>query len=164
MAKRRKANSGAREKLAYAVVGLGHIAQHAVLPAFAHARENSELVALVSNDPVKLKTLSREYHVKETYSYDEYAACLHRGNVEAVYIALPNSMHRDFVIQAAQAGVHVLCEKPLGVTEHECRDMIEACAEHGVKLMTAYRLHFDPGNLAAIDIVQSGKLGPLRIF
>jgi len=166
MAKSGKANSrtSQRRKVAYAVVGLGHIAQNAILPAFANARENSELVALVSNDPVKLKALSRQYGVKETYSYDEYEACLHRGNVEAVYITLPNSMHRSFAIPAAEAGVHVLCEKPLAVTEEECRVMIHACAEHKVKLMTAYRLHFDPGNLQAIDIVQSGKLGPLRIF
>ena len=162
----RKLRSGSsrKAKVAYAVVGLGHIAQHAVLPAFAHARENSELVALVSSDPVKLKKLSREYKVPETYSYDEYEACLHRGTVDAVYIALPNSMHRDFTVRAAAAGVHVLCEKPLAVTEEECLEMIQACSEHQVKLMAAYRLHLDPGNLEAVRIVQSGKLGEARIF
>ena len=78
----------------YAVVGLGHISQNAVLPAFAHARRNSQLAALVSDDPVKLKTLSKKYRVKATYSYEQYADCLQR--VDAVYIALPNSKHREF--------------------------------------------------------------------
>src|SRR5947209_1313685 len=162
MAKKRK--TGSKRRVAYAVVGLGHIAQHAVLPAFAHARQNSELVALVSSDATKLSQLAREYKIQDTYSYDDYEACLNRGNVDAVYIALPNSMHREFVVRAAQAGVHVLCEKPLAVTENDCQEMIDACAEHNVKLMTAYRLHFDPGNLQAIEIVQSGKLGEPRIF
>src|SRR6187401_2769583 len=99
----------------YAVVGLGHIAQVAVLPAFAHARRNSTLAALVSDDPTKLRALARRYGVRRTYSYDEYDGCLQ--DVDAVYIALPNSMHAEYTIQAASAGVHVLCEKPMAVTE-----------------------------------------------
>src|SRR5947207_6428180 len=90
----------------YAVVGLGHIAQIAMLPAFAHARRNSRLAALVSDDPVKLKALSKRYHVKATYSYERYEECLQ--HVDAVYIALPNSMHAEYAIRAANAGVHVL--------------------------------------------------------
>jgi predicted dehydrogenase len=94
----------------YAVVGLGHIAQVAVLPAFAHARRNSRLVALVSDDPAKRKAVSRMYQLDRTYSYDDYDACLEQ--VDAVYIALPNSLHAEYTVRAAKAGVHVLCEKP----------------------------------------------------
>jgi glucose-fructose oxidoreductase len=84
--------------------------------------------------------------------------------VDAVYIALPNSLHRDFAVRAANAGVHVLSEKPLATTEQECQDIIQACAENRVRLMTAYRLHFEKANLEAIRIVQSGKIGEPRIF
>lgn len=80
-------------KIRYAVIGLGNISQVAVLPAFAHAEDNSELVALVSGDPAKLKALRRKYKVPKTYSYEQFADCLAEG-VDAVYIALPNTMHR----------------------------------------------------------------------
>ena len=150
-------------KVRYAVVGLGYIAQIAVLPAFARAK-NSKLVALVSDDPTKLKKLSQKYKVPTTYFYEQYAECLESGNIDAVYIALPNSMHRDYTIAACRAGVHVLCEKPLAVTEADCEQMIEAAAEHRVKLMVAYRLHFEQANLKAVEIAQSGRLGELRSF
>jgi glucose-fructose oxidoreductase len=145
-------------------VGLGHIAQIAVLPAFKHASRNSELTALFSADPKKLKAVGRKYRVPLVGSYEDYDACLREGKIDAVYIAEPNSLHRDFTVRAAKAGVHVLCEKPLAVTEQECRTMIEACRRNRVKLMTAYRLHFERSNLEAIKVVQSGKLGEPRYF
>lgn len=151
-------------KVRYAVVGLGHIAQVAVLPAFKNARKNSELTALVSDDATKLKELGRRYGVKHLYSYEEYGECLRGGEVDAVYIALPNHLHRDYTVRAARAGVHVLCEKPLAVTAHECEQMIRAAEENQVKLMTAYRLHFDPANLRAAEVVNSGKIGEPRVF
>ena len=151
-------------KVRYAVIGLGHIAQVAVLPAFANARKNSTLAALVSDDPVKLRELSRAYKVPRTFSYDEYEACLRSGAVDAVYIALPNNQHREFALRAAKAGVHVLCEKPLALDEEECHDIIRVCAENRVKLMTAYRLHFERANLEAIRLLQAGTIGEPRIF
>ncbi len=146
----------------YAVVGLGHIAQVAVLPAFAHARRNSRVVALVSDDPAKLREVSRKYRVEQTYSYDQYDACL--DQVDAVYIALPNSQHAEYTTRAARAGVHVLCEKPMAVTAAECRRMIEACRRNRVKLMIAYRLHFEAINLKVIDLVRSGRIGEPKFF
>jgi predicted dehydrogenase len=151
-----------RGPVSYAVVGLGHIAQVAVLPAFAHAKRNSRLAALVSDDPAKLRAVAPRYRIKNTYSYDEYDACLEQ--VDAVYIALPNSMHADYTIRAARAGVHVLCEKPMAVTADECRQMIDACREHGVKLMIAYRLHFEEINLAAVELVRRGRIGDPKFF
>lgn len=151
-------------KIRYAVVGLGHIAQVAVLPAFAHAKRNSQLAALVSDDPKKLKELSKKYKLQGTFSYDQYADCLRSGAIDAVYIALPNSMHAQYSIRAAKAGVHVLCEKPMAVTEKECEAMIKAARDHQVKLMIAYRLHFEKANLKAVEVVRSGKLGEPRIF
>jgi glucose-fructose oxidoreductase len=155
--------SSSQKKVRYAVVGLGHIAQVAVLPAFAHA-ENSELAALVSDDPEKLEKLGRKYKVKTRFSYDQYDECLQSGVVDAVYIALPNHLHRTYTERAARAGVHVLCEKPLAVTEEDCLAMIRAAEENEVKLMVAYRLHFEEANLKAIDLVQQGQLGEPRLF
>jgi glucose-fructose oxidoreductase len=146
----------------YAVVGLGHIAQVAVLPAFAHAKRNSRVTALVSDDPQKLEVLGRKYHIDGQYSYDDYDECLEQ--VDAVYIALPNSMHAEYTIRAARAGVHVLCEKPMAVTVEECESMIDACREHGVQLMIAYRLHFDEITLRVIDLVRQGKIGDPKFF
>ena len=148
----------------YAVVGLGHISQVAVLPAFAHAASNSQLTALVSGDPKKLKELSARYRVPYTYSYEQYDECLREGHIDAVYIALPNNMHCDYATRAAKAGVHVLCEKPMAVNERECRQMIRAAARSRTKLMIAYRLHLEPANASAVAIARSGKLGKLRMF
>ncbi len=150
-------------KVRYAVVGLGYISQIAVLPAFKNASRNSELTALVSDDPVKLEKLGRKYKVKNLYSYENYRDCLNSGLVDAVYIALPNSMHRDYTVEAAEAHVHILCEKPMAVTAGECREMIEAAATNRVKLMIAYRLHFEKANSKAARIAGS-KLGDLKFF
>jgi glucose-fructose oxidoreductase len=144
----------------YAVVGLGHIAQAAVLPAFAHARR-SRLAALISGDARKRAQLSRKYKVP-AFSYEQYEDCL--AQVDAVYIALPNSMHAEYTVRAANAGVHVLCEKPLAVTVRECEQMIEACSSARVKLMTAYRLHFEPLYLEALELVHRGRIGAPKVF
>src|SRR5687767_6817917 len=96
--KRSANNKSADSKIRYAVAGLGYISQSAVLPAFSHARENSELTALISDDPVKLRKLGKKYGVEYLYSYDTYEECL--NHVDAVYIALPNTMHREYTVRA----------------------------------------------------------------
>lgn len=166
MSQHRKGRTGRKSQrtVRYAVVGLGHIAQVAVLPAFAHAGRNSQLTALVSDDPVKRKKLARQYGIKQTYSYAAYDECLAGGYIDAVYIALPNHLHCDYSVRAARAGIHVLCEKPMAVTEQECEQMIEAADLHRVKLMIAYRLHFEEANMKAAYLVESGKLGEPRLF
>ncbi len=148
--------------IGYAVAGLGHIAQTAVLPAFKNAK-SSRLVALISDDEEKRERLSRKYKC-DAYSYEQYEECLLRDDVDAVYIALPNTMHADYTVRAAQAGAHVLCEKPMATSESDCRRMITACDDAGVWLMIAYRLHFEPANLEAVKLVTSGRLGDARFF
>ena len=157
------AASRSKKKVRYAVVGIGHIAQVAVLPAFENTK-NSELVAIVSDDPTKREELSKKYNIEHAYSYQQYDQCLTSGEIDAVYIALPNHLHCEYTVRAAQAGVHVLCEKPMAVTEEECKQMIDACRQRGVKLMIAYRLHMEEANLKAVEIVQSGQIGEPRIF
>jgi glucose-fructose oxidoreductase len=151
-----------KNKVRYAVVGLGHIAQVAVLPAFKHAKRNSTLVSIVTDDRTKRREIAKKYRLDQTYSYREYERCLEE--VDAVYIALPNSMHAEYTIRAAKAGVHVLCEKPMAVTVKECQRMIDACKKNRVKLMIAYRLHFEEINLNAIDLVRKGKIGEPKLF
>ncbi len=146
----------------YALVGLGHIAQVAVLPAFKHAG-NSELAALITGDSTKERKLSRRYGVPAC-SYGEFEEAVESERIEAVYIALPNSQHREFCERAARAGVHVLCEKPMATSEADCRAMIAATEQAGVKLMIAYRLHFASAHVEAIELARSGKLGELRCF
>ena len=93
-----------------------------------------------------------------------YENILRSGNIDAIYIALPNHLHCEYTVRAASAGIHVLCEKPMAVTSKECLEMIRACEDAGVKLMIAYRLHFDKANLKAVEIVQSEKIGTPKIF
>ncbi|MBL8950917.1 MAG: Gfo/Idh/MocA family oxidoreductase [Myxococcaceae bacterium] len=151
------------KKVRYAVVGLGHFAQSAILPAFAHA-PNSELVALVSGDAAKRAKLTKAYQVPFALGYHDYDSFLSTGAVDAVYIALPNHLHADYTIRAAKHGVHVLCEKPLAVTVAECRQMIAACKKADVKLMTAYRLHFEPANLTSAKVVHDERIGEPKLF
>jgi glucose-fructose oxidoreductase len=100
--------------------------------------------------------------VEHTFRYEEFDACLE--HVDAVYIALPNSQHAEYTVRAARAGVHVLVEKPMAVTVRDCQRMIDACARHHVKLMVAYRLHFEDINLRAVDLVRKGRIGEPRFF
>ena len=152
-------------KVRYAVVGAGNIAQVAVLPAFEHAQENSLLVALISGDPTKRELLPERYRTVEAVGgYDDYERVLAEADVDAVYVATPNTLHREFTERAARIGVHVLCEKPMAPTVADCEAMIAVCREHAVKLMIAYRLHFEEANLAAIEALRAGKIGDPRIF
>jgi predicted dehydrogenase len=151
-----------KRTIRYAVVGLGHISQVAVIPAFAHARRNSQLVAIVSGDRSKRQEIAKRYRIEHAFTYEQFDECLRV--VDAVYIALPNSMHAEYTIRAARAGVHVLCEKPMAVTVEECRKMLGACRKARVKLMIAYRLHFEELNLAAMDLARTGQLGELKYF
>lgn len=148
----------------YAVVGCGHIAQVAVLPAFGNARRNSKLAAIVSGDPVKRAELQKKYDIARAVDYGHYEELLKSGDIDAVYIALPNSMHAEYTERAARAGVHVLCEKPMALTEAECELMGRVARERRVKLMIAYRLHFERANLEAIEIARSGRIGEPRLF
>lgn len=165
----RKAARGAAGKerdgkvVRYAVVGLGYFAQAAVLPAFANAR-NSRVTALISDDPEKRRALAKKYGVEKTYDYDQYQECLASREVDAVYITLPNHLHREYAVRAARMGVHVLCEKPMAPTEEDCEEMIREAREHDTRLMIAYRLHFESANLKAIEIANSGRIGEARFF
>ena len=150
-----------RRPIRYAVIGAGHISQAAVLPSFRHA-ENAELAAIVSGDPVKRQALRERYGVERCVGYEDYHELLAQGDIDAVYITVPNHLHCEYAVAAARHGVHVLCEKPMAVTETECEEMMRTAEDHGVQLMIAYRLHFEPAHLEAISIVRSGEIGTPR--
>jgi predicted dehydrogenase len=150
------------EKIRYALVGAGNIAQVAVLPAFRHARENSRLIAVISGDAEKRNELRARYDLEVVGSYEDFERVLERGDIDAVYITTPNTLHKEFTLRAAAVGVHVLCEKPMAPTVSDCLTMASACADNGVKLMIAYRLHFEEANLRALEIATSGEIGEVR--
>ena len=156
--------SSKSKPLRFAVVGLGHIAQAAVLPAFKHAAPHVALAALVSDTPTKLRQLGRRYGVTRLASYSEADELFASGEIDAVYIAVPNTLHAEWTLRAARAGLHVLCEKPLAASPEDCQRMIDACARNDVRLMTAYRLHFERCNLEVADLVRRQKLGEPRFF
>lgn len=151
------------KKIRYAVVGTGWISQIAFMPSIAQTG-NSEMTAIVSGNPANAQKLAEFYGISHVYSYDRYDEMLQSGLVDAVYIALPNSMHADYAIRAARAGIHALVEKPLAVTAAECEAMIAAAGKAGVMLMTAYRLHSEPGTIEAIDMIRRGEIGEPRLF
>jgi predicted dehydrogenase len=150
-------------KVRYAVVRAGWISQEDFMPRVEHTG-NSVITALVTGDQMKAKALAKRYAIPRLYDYDEYQKMLDSGGVDAVYLAVPNSMHRDYAVAALNAGIHVLCEKPMARTEEECREMIEAAGRAEAKLMIAYRLHFDEASVEAIETVQSGVIGDPRFF
>jgi predicted dehydrogenase len=154
----------AQRKIRFAVVGLGHIAQMAVLPAFQHAEENCELTAVISDDAEKIDKLCKKYKVKNAWQYQDLDLALASNTFDAVYIALPNDLHKAFAIKAAQAGCHVLCEKPMALSEKDCMQMIEAAQQANVKLMIAYRLHFEAANMKVVEVANSGRIGKPKVF
>jgi len=150
-------------KVRYGVVGAGWISQIAFMPSVAQTG-NSEMTAIVSGNPERAKELADFHGVPNIYSYDQYDEMLASGVVDAVYIALPNSMHADYAIRAAKAGVHALVEKPLALTVAECEAMIAAADSAGTLLMTAYRLHNEPVTVAVLDAIRSGEIGEPRLY
>jgi predicted dehydrogenase len=151
------------KKIRYAVVGAGWISQEAFMPSVAQTG-NSELTAIVTGNKETARKLAEFYGIKHVYPYERYDEMLKAGIVDAVYIALPNSMHADYAIRAANHGVHALVEKPLAISVAECEAMIAAAARNKVWLMTAYRLHNEPGTLEVIDMIRRGEIGDPRIF
>ncbi|MCL5005690.1 MAG: Gfo/Idh/MocA family oxidoreductase [Acidobacteria bacterium] len=151
------------KRVGYAVVGLGRISQGAVLPAFRNSKK-SKLVAVVSGDMKKARRLAAKFGAAASYTYDDYAQCLENPEVEAVFVATSNGTHAEYAVRAAQAGRHVLCEKPMAATVEQCLDMNRACRENKVRLMIAYRKYFEPASLALKKLLGSGKLGKVKII
>jgi predicted dehydrogenase len=152
-----------KKKIRYGIVALGDIAQEAMLPGVEHTG-NSTIEALVSGDPVKAGRLAERYGVAHTYSYEQFPELLASGHIDAVYVATPNWRHAEFVLPALAAGVHVLVEKPLEIDTARCQKILDAQRSSKAKLMVAYRLHFEPATVAAIERMRNGELGEVHLF
>jgi predicted dehydrogenase len=152
-------------KLGYAIVGLGYYATKVIMPQFKNC-EHSKLVAVVSGDADKAKKYAAEYGLpeKNIYNYQNYDSIRDNPDIDIVYVCLPNSMHAEYSIRGAQAGKHVMCEKPMAVSVKECEAMIAACKKANKKLMIGYRVHFEPHNLEAIRLARSGAIGKIRYY
>lgn len=155
--------SGSGAKVRYALVGAGWIAQAAFMPAVERTG-NSELVAVVTGDAEKARELAEKYELKRTCDYSDYGALLRSGDVDAVYISTPNWDHVAYAVQALEAGIHVLVEKPMEVSVERCERILAAAEKSSAKLMVAYRLHFEPATLDALERVRKGELGEVRFF
>jgi predicted dehydrogenase len=151
-----------QRRVGYAVIGLGRIATHFLEGTQMSAQ--SKITALVSGHRDKAERIAAQYGVPpdSIYSYEDFDRIAANHAVDAVYVALPNSMHAEYTIRAAKAGKHVLCEKPMEISSARCVQMIDACKAARVKLMIAYRLHYEPTHLKALEIVRSGKLGRVQ--
>lgn len=150
-------------KVRYAMVALGDITQEAMLPGVKHTG-NSEVTALVTNDPEKARGVGEQYGVSEHYDYDGFERMLRSGTVDAIYLATPNWRHAEFAVPALKAGIHVLLEKPMDVSTARCREILDAQRASGAKLMVAYRLHFEPATLDLIRKIRAGELGEVTVF
>jgi glucose-fructose oxidoreductase len=153
---------GTKKKVRYAVVAGGQISQQAFMPGIART-DNSTLAALVTRDPLKADKLAKQYDIK-AWSYEQYDELLKSGEIDAVYVAMPNFLHMQYAVPALEAGIHVLLEKPMASSVAEAEQIIAAQRKSGAKLMVAYRLHHEPGTVEMFTRARNGDFGELRSF
>ncbi|MBB5058988.1 putative dehydrogenase [Granulicella aggregans] len=154
-----------QQPVRYAAVGLGQISD--IFMKSVSQSKKCKVTGLISGH-VQEKTPKYKslYGVqdKSIYNYETFDEMAHNPEIDAVYIGLPNSMHAEYTIRAAKAGKHVLCEKPMAISSAECRSMIDACKQANVKLMIAYRVHYDPIWLRVKELARSGAIGEIQEF
>jgi predicted dehydrogenase len=146
------------DTLRWGVLSTAKIAREKVVPGVRNAAR-SEVVALASRDPDRAKDVAA--HLGIAKAHGSYEALLSDADVDAVYVPLPNHLHAEWTIAAARAGKHVLCEKPIAMTEADARAMVDACAAEGVRLMEAFMYRLHPSWEAVRDLVATGRIGRL---
>ena len=150
------------KKLGMAVVGLGGYATRSIGPEIA-ACQHVRLAGVVTGDAEKGKSWAKEHGFEQDaiYSYSNFDKIVSDDRIDFVHIALPNSMHAEFAIRAAQAGKHVMVEKPMAISSQQCEKMIAAAKQAGVLLGVNYRLHWEPHHVTATERLSSGVIGDL---
>ena len=144
--------------LRWGILSTADIGRTKVIPAIQRAHR-CDVVAIASRDPDVASRVATELGIPGSHgSYEELLA---DPNVDAVYIPLPNHLHREWTIAAARAGKHVLCEKPLAMRSEDAQQMVDACADAGVVLMEAFMYRLHPSWVAARQEAESGRIGPL---
>lgn len=147
------------KKLKWGILGCAGIARRAVIPGL-HLSEINEAAAIASRDADKAKKTAEELQIPVAYS--SYEALLEDDSIDVVYIPLPNHLHKEWTIRAAEAGKHILCEKPLALTEKEAAEMAEACAKAGVLLSEAFMYRYHPRYDRIQEIIAAGEIGEIR--
>lgn len=152
-------------RLGFAIVGLGRLALEEIMSAFGECKF-ARPVALVSGDRAKADKVAQQYGIKpeNIYNYQNYDNLRNNPDVDVIYIVLPNSMHAEYTVRGAQAGKHILCEKPMANTVEECQQMINAYKQANRKLMIAYRCQYEPHHRAVTQMIRSKELGSLKLI
>ncbi|MDQ3279570.1 MAG: Gfo/Idh/MocA family oxidoreductase [Bacteroidota bacterium] len=152
-------------KLGIALVGLGTYSREELAPALQQT-EHCYLAGIVSGSPEKISSWQKKYSLPASacYTYETFAQIRENPDIDIVYVVLPNALHAEWVIRAAQAGKHVICEKPMATTVEECDRMIAACKEAGKQLSIGYRLHFEPHKQAVMKLGEKQDFGPIRLI
>jgi predicted dehydrogenase len=145
-------------KLQWGILSTANIGTGAVIPA-TQKSERGEVAAIASRDEERGRAVAADLGIPK--SYGSYEALLEDPDIDAVYIPLPNHLHAEWTMAAAAAGKHVLCEKPLALSAAQAEEMVDACAEAGVKLVEAFMYRLHPQWVTAREIVASGRLGAL---
>ncbi len=147
------------DKIRWGVLGAAKIARTKVIPAL-HKASNAVVAAIASRDLAKASSTARELGIERAYgSYEELLA---DPAIDAIYNPLPNHLHVPWTVKAAEAGKHVLCEKPVALDADEARTLIALRERTGVKIGEAFMVRTHPQWLRAREVVRSGELGPLR--
>ncbi|GAA4007017.1 Gfo/Idh/MocA family oxidoreductase [Deinococcus rubellus] len=154
-----------QRRVGFAVVGLGELSAEELIPAL-RTSQHAYLAAVVTGEPAKGKAFARAAGLTENdaYTYEQFDDLAKRGDVQAIYIVLPNNLHREYTERAAKMGKHVLCEKPLAANTEDAEAMVAACKNAGVKLMAAYRIQYTPHHWAAKRAIAAGKLGKIKLL
>ncbi len=145
-------------KVRWGVLSTADIGMSKVTPAI-QAASNSEVVAIASRDGERARAAADQLGIPDAYG--DYESLLATENVDAVYIPLPNDMHAEWVAKAALAGKHILCEKPLAMSEAKAAEMVMVCNEAGVKLQEAFMYRHHPTWLEAVRLVRNEAIGNL---
>ncbi|MBB6669849.1 Gfo/Idh/MocA family protein [Cohnella nanjingensis] len=146
-------------KLRWGIIGGANIAVNAVMPAIAQSELNA-LEAVASRDTAKGRAVADKFGIAKAYG--RYEELLADPEIDAVYIPLPNHLHREWAIRAAEAGKHVLCEKPLVLNAREAQEMVDACRQAGVHLAEAFMYRHHPRMAKVRELIRSGGIGELR--
>src|ERR1700757_3360047 len=147
------------EKVRWGVLGAAKIATQKVIPAMQRGA-HSEVAGIASRDLDKARKTAADLKIPKAYgSYEEMLA---DPAIEAVYNPLPNHLHVPWSIKAAEAGKHVLCEKPISLTVPEAITLLRARDRTGVKIQEAFMVGTHPQWLKAVDLVRTGRIGPVR--
>lgn len=159
----RSAGQYKKDRLGIALVGLGYYSTDLLAPALQQTK-NCWLAGIVTGTPAKAETWKTKYNIPENniYNYQNFDQIANNDDIDVIYIVLPPSMHREYVIKAANAGKHVWCEKPMAMTVKECQDMIDACNKNKRSLAIGYRLHHEPNTQEYRRIMQQKLLGNVK--